>query len=160
MSRFVKLLATVATALCLVGGLHATGYFGPYIYLDDGGKNVEGSPEFYWGLEVRRISRDFHPPEKLVVPKEADQTYKQEESEERTNKTSDNTTETDLKDFDSAVQEARVKPADAAKAKEQHKQARAALDATASGTPTTITVLSFSCSSPTLAPFEPRRTVG
>ena len=70
MSRFVKLLATVGTALCLVGGLHATGYFGPYIYLDDGGKNVEGSPEFYWGLEVRRISRDFHPPEKSVVSKE------------------------------------------------------------------------------------------
>src|SRR5207245_6399564 len=59
MSPFVKLLATVGTALCLVGGLHATGYFGPYIYLDDGGKNVAGSPEFYWALEVRRISGDF-----------------------------------------------------------------------------------------------------
>src|SRR2546423_7547287 len=135
MSPFVKLLATVGTALCLVGGLHATGYFGPYIYLDGGGKNVAGSPEFYWGLEVRRISRDFHPPEKLVVSKEAAQIN---EEEERTRKTSENTTETDLKDFDSAVQEARIKPADAAKAKEQHKQARAALDATASGTPTPL----------------------
>src|SRR5437763_2077635 len=138
MSRFVKLLATVGTALCLVGGLHATGYFGPYIYLDDGGKNVEGSPEFYWGLEVRRISRDFHPPEKLVVSKEAAQKNEEEEPEERTKKTSENTTEIDLKDFDSAVQEARIKPADPAKAKEQHKQARAALDATASGTPTPL----------------------
>ena len=135
MSPFVKLLATVGTALCLVDGLHATGYFGPYIYLDGGGKNVAGSPEFYWGLEVRRISRDFHPPEKLVVSKEAAQIN---EEEERTKKTSENTTETDLKDFDSAVQEARIKPADAAKAKEQHKQARAALDATASGTPTPL----------------------
>jgi hypothetical protein len=135
MSRFVKLLPTVGTALCLVGGLHATGYFGPNIYLDDGGKNVEGSPEFYWGLEVRRISRDFHPPEKLVVSKEAALIN---EEEQWTRKTSQNTTETDLKDFDSAVQEARVKPADAAKAKEQHKQARAALDATASGTPTPL----------------------
>ena len=132
MNQFVKSLATVGTALCLVGRLHATGYFGPFIYLDDGGKKVEGSPEFYWGLEVRRISRDFHPPEKLVVPKEAAQTN---EEEERTKKTSENTTETDLKDFDSAVQEARIKPPDPAKAKEQHKQARAALDATASGTP-------------------------
>jgi hypothetical protein len=138
MSRFVKLLATVGTALCLVDGLHATGYFGPYTYLDDGGKNVEGSPEFYWGLEVRRISRDFHPPEKLVVSKEAAQKNEAEEPEERTKKTSDNTTETDLKDFDSAVQEARIKPADPAKAKEQHKQARVALDATASGTPTPL----------------------
>ena len=59
MSCFVRLLMTVGTTLCLVGGLHATGYFGPSIYLDDGGKKVEGSPEFYWGLEVRRISRDF-----------------------------------------------------------------------------------------------------
>jgi hypothetical protein len=138
MSRFVKLLATVGTALSLVGGLHATGYFGPYIYLDDGGKNVEGSPEFYWGLEVRRISRDFHPPEKLVVSKETAQKNEEQELEERTKKTSDNTIETDLKDFDSAVQEARIKPADPAKAKEQHKQARAALDVTASGTPTPL----------------------
>jgi hypothetical protein len=135
MSRFVKLLAAVGMAFCLVGGLHATGYFGPNIYLDDGGKNVAGSPEFYWGLEVRRISRDFHPPEKLVVSKEAAQIN---EEEERTKKTSENTTETDLKDFDSAVQEARIKPADAATVKEQHKQARAALDATASGTPTPL----------------------
>jgi hypothetical protein len=36
------------------------------------------------------------------------------------------------------VQEARIKSADPAKAKEQHKQARAALDATASGTPTPL----------------------
>jgi tetratricopeptide (TPR) repeat protein len=140
MNRFAKLLVTVGTALCFVGRLHATGYFGPSIYLEDGGKNVEGSPEFYWSLEVRRISRDFHPPEKLVVPKEADQINEAKEPEERTKKTSDNTTETDLKDFDSAVQEARIKPADPAKAKGQHKQARAALDATASGTPTPLPV--------------------
>jgi hypothetical protein len=137
-SRFVKLLATVGTALCLVGGLHATGYFGPYIYLGDGGKNVEGSPEFYWGLEVRRISRDFHPSEKLIVSKEAAQKNEELEPEERTTKTSENTTETDLKDFDSAVTEGRIKPPDPAKAKEQHKQARAALDATASATPTPL----------------------
>src|SRR5947199_8288243 len=135
MSRFLKVLATVGTAVCLVGGLHATGYFGPNIYLDDGGKKVEGSPEFYWGLEVRRISRDFHPPEKLVVSKEAAQIN---EEEQRTKKTSENTTETDLRDFDSAVQEARIKPADAAQAKEQHNQARAALAANANSKPTPV----------------------
>ena len=134
MNRFVKLLATVGTALCLVGGLHATGYFGPSIYLEDGGKKVEGSPEFYWGLEVRRISRDFHPPEKLVVPKEGGQKI-YEEPAGSTKKTSESTTETDLQDFDSAVTEGRIKPPDPAKARDQHKQARAALDATASGTP-------------------------
>src|SRR5215471_8047392 len=127
MSRFVKLLATVGTALCLVGGLHATGYFGPYIYLDVGGKNVAGSPEFYWGLEVRRISRDFHPPEKLVVPKEGSKKI-YGEPEESTKKTTESTTETDLKDFDAAVTEGRIKPPDPSKAKEEHKQARTALD--------------------------------
>src|SRR5215471_9892479 len=138
MNRLVKLSAIFGTALGVVGGLHATGYYGPNIYLDDGGKRVGGSPEFYWGLEVQRISRDFHPLEKLVISREAAQKNEEEEPEERTKKTSDNTTETDLKDFDSAVQEARIKPADPAKAKEQHKQARAALDATASGTPTPL----------------------
>src|SRR5262249_21660138 len=128
MSPFLKLLATVVAAFCLVGGLHATGYFGPNIYLDDGGKRVEGSPEFYWGLEVRRISRDFHPPEKLVVSKEAAQIN---EEEERTKKTSENTTETDLKDFDSAIQDTRIKPPDPTKAKQQHKQALSSLHSTA-----------------------------
>ena len=132
MSRFVKLLATVGTALCLVGRLHATGYFGPFTYLDDGGKKVDGSPEFYWDLEVHRISSEFHPPEKLMVSKEVAQ---RNGEEEWSKKTFENTTESDLKDFESAVQEARFKPPDPAKAKEEHKQARAALDATASGTP-------------------------
>src|SRR6478735_3414687 len=109
MNRLLKLMATVGTALYLVGRLYATGYFGPSIYLDDGGKKVEGSPEFYWGLEVRRISRDFHPLEKLVVSKETVQKPEGGQEEERTKKTSEDTTEIDLKDFDSAVQEARIK---------------------------------------------------
>jgi hypothetical protein len=67
MSRFAKLFATVGATMCFTGGLHATGYFEPQVYLDQGGKNVDGSPEFYWGLEVRRIAKEFHPAEKLVV---------------------------------------------------------------------------------------------
>jgi hypothetical protein len=137
MNRFVNLMVTAGTALCLVGQLHATGYFGPYTYLDEGGKKVEGSPEFYWGLEVRRISRDFHPPEKLVVPKEGSKKI-YGEPEESTKKTTESTTETDLKDFDAAVTEGRIKPPDPSKAKEEHKQARTALDASASGTPTPL----------------------
>src|SRR5207247_943733 len=77
-------------------------------------------------------------PEKLVITKQADQKNELGEPEERTKKTSENTTETDLKDFESAVQEARIKSADPAKAKEQHKQARAALDVTANGTLTPL----------------------
>src|SRR2546427_13103112 len=56
--------------MCFVGGLHATGYYGPDVYLDDGGKNVDGSPEFYWGLELHRLAQDFHPAEKVVAPTE------------------------------------------------------------------------------------------
>src|SRR4029434_6522353 len=94
-SHFAKLLVAVGATLCFLGRLHATGYYGPDFYLDEGGKNVDGSPEFYWGLEVRRISRDFHPPEKLVVPKEGIQKIYGEPAES-TKKTTEGTTETDL----------------------------------------------------------------
>src|ERR1700745_1031956 len=66
-SRFAKFLVAVGATLCFLGKLHATGYYGPDVYLDEGGKNVDGSPEFYWGLEVRRLAKEFHPTEKRVV---------------------------------------------------------------------------------------------
>jgi len=50
------------------GRSHATGYFGPVEYLQQGGKNVDASPEFYWELEVKRLARDFHPPERRLLP--------------------------------------------------------------------------------------------
>ena len=68
MSRFAKLLTAVGATLCFTGALHGTGYYGPNIYLEQGGANVDASPEFYWGLEVRRLAQEFHPTEKLVVP--------------------------------------------------------------------------------------------
>src|ERR1700736_4935305 len=39
----------------------ATGFHGPAQYLDNGGRNVDLSPEFFWELEVKRHSAKFHP---------------------------------------------------------------------------------------------------
>jgi hypothetical protein len=120
-SRFGKLLAAVVATLCFMGELHATGYFEPQVYLDQGGRSVDGTPEFYWGLEVRRISREFHPAEKRVVSEKS----KPKSDEETTdNSRSQDTEEADVKDFEGALKEGRIKPSDLAKAKQQHKDAR------------------------------------
>lgn len=122
MSRFAKLLTIFGATLCFVGELRATGYFEPQVYLDQGGKSVDGTPEFYWGLEVRRIAREFHPAEKRVVSEKP----KPKSDEEATNNSSNSqdTEEADVKDFDAALKEGRIKPPDPAKAKQQHKDAR------------------------------------
>src|SRR5260370_21850852 len=106
--------------MCFVGGLHATGYYGPDVYLDHGGKNVDGSPEFYWGLEVRRLCREFHPTEKLIVSEKQKPNSDEETPDSRG---SQDTGDADLRDFEAALKEGRIKPPDPAKAKQQHKDA-------------------------------------
>ncbi|HJY52402.1 MAG TPA: tetratricopeptide repeat protein [Candidatus Udaeobacter sp.] len=128
MSLFAKLLVVVGATLCFLGGLHATGYYGPDFYLDDGGKNVAGSPEFYWGLEVRRLAKEFHPTEKRVVSEKAEQ--KSDEDASDNSNLSQTTEEADLNDFDAALKEGRIKPPDPTKAKDQHKLARATITST------------------------------
>ena len=127
MSRFAKLLAAVGATLCFAGGLHATGYFGPDVYLDDGGKIVDASPEFYWELELRRIAQEFHPTEKLIVSEKPSPNYEEQEPDNRGNEDSENA---DLKDFDSALKEGRIKPPDQTKAKQAHGDARNVIHAT------------------------------
>src|SRR5438309_7691804 len=105
--------------MCFVGGLHATGYYGPDVYLDGGGKNVDGSPEFYWGLEVRRIAKEFHPPEKRVAPEKPNRTSDEETSENTSG--SNDTDAADVKDFEEALKEGRIKPPDPKKATELNK---------------------------------------
>src|SRR2546430_15675416 len=68
MKRFARTALVILTLTCCARHAHATGYFGPTVYLDEGGKNVDASPEFYWELEVKRLSREFHPVEKFVRP--------------------------------------------------------------------------------------------
>jgi hypothetical protein len=101
----------------------ATGYSGPRQFLDDGGKKVDGSPQFYWELEVKRLAKDFKPTEKRVTGKPA----KKAESEDagETPAPHDNfTAETDTKDFALALKGGRIKPGDPAKATQQHEAAR------------------------------------
>ncbi len=127
-----KITSALFIAVCMSAGrLNATGYYGPDNYLDQGGKNVDASPEFYWDLEVRRLAGEFRPAEKLPASEKREQKTDEEEKDNTTNK--DATTEADLKDFDVALQQGRIKPPDATKAKEQHKEARDALDSTFAG---------------------------
>jgi hypothetical protein len=127
-SRFAKLLAAAGATLCFLGRLHATGYYGPDFYLDEGGKNVDGSPEFYWGLEARRLAKEFHPPEKRVVSEKVEQKSDEETSDN--SNLSQATEDADLKDFDAALKEGRIKPPDPTKATEQHKLARETITST------------------------------
>ena len=110
MKRFPRIAWLILTVSCGPGGAHATGYFGPAVYLDHGGKNVDASPEFYWELEVKRLAREFHRAEKLVVPKRKET---QADEDPRAIRSQD-TAEADLKDFADALQAGEVKPDDPA----------------------------------------------
>ncbi len=132
MSRLFKTLpALVVMAWCASDLRASTGYLPLEIYLDEGGKNVDASPEFYWELEVERLARDFHPTEKLVLPKSAQPRTEGTEEEAAPNLRAEDTAAADVKDFDEALKEGRIKPADVAKATQQHKTARDSINSTA-----------------------------
>ena len=98
----------------------ATGFYGPVQYLDNGGRNVDLSPEFYWELEVKRLSGRFHPPEKLRLVKIEESTGDPADESPK----SIATAEAEAKDFDLAIQEGRVKPPDPEKARQDHQAVR------------------------------------
>src|SRR2546430_10147436 len=123
MKRFARTALVILTLTCCAGSAHATGYFGPAVYLDEGGKNVDVSPEFYWELEVKRLAREFHPIEKLVRPIRKET---QADEDPRAIRSRD-TAEADLKDFADPLQAKELKPADPAKATQQHEAGRALL---------------------------------
>ena len=134
MKRIAKISWAIVAATFCVDDARATGYFGPSVYLDEGGKNVDASPEFYWELEVKRLSREFHPAEKLVVPKKKGT---QADEDIRAIRNQD-TAEADLKDFADALQAGEIKPPDPAKATQQHEAMRALIAQTNS--PATATL--------------------
>ncbi len=105
----------------------ATGFVGPVQYLDNGGRNIDLSPEFYWELEVKRLSSKFHPPEKLFLVKlEDDNSGDATEANPKLAAT----VEADTKDFNQAIQEGRIKPADPDKAAKEHEEARELISTT------------------------------
>jgi hypothetical protein len=130
MKRAAKIAWLILALTSCAGGARATGFFGPVVYLDEGGKNVDASPEFYWELEVKRLAREFHPVEKFVRPK-----AKETQADEDTRAIrSRDTAEADFKDFADALQAGKIKPADPAKATQQHEAARTLIAQTNSTT--------------------------
>lgn len=121
---FVRLTPLLLPLVLAAGKAGATGYFGPMVYLDEGGRNVAASPEFYWEFEVKRLARDFHPPEKLVTP-DCDMPPPNDKPIGSQN---DVTAAGDARDFAAALQEGRIKPADPAEATRQAAAARAVIN--------------------------------
>jgi hypothetical protein len=134
MKRITPFGLLILTLTCSVHDTEATGYFGPAVYLDQGGKNVDASPEFYWELEVKRLSREFHPAEKLKPPTKKE---RQVDEDPRTIRNQD-TTDADVKDFTDALQAGEIKPADTATAMQQHQAARALIVQTNSTSTATL----------------------
>jgi hypothetical protein len=125
----VVLLALIMAAAVQYGG--ATGFYGPQVYLDNGGRNLEQSPEFYWDLEVTRLAKDFKPAEKRIPLHYADEDSANQG--EQTNKEirdeigAKMTADADTLDFATALKEGRIKPPDPAGATAQHAAARSYL---------------------------------
>ena len=130
-SGWKRVAAVLATGAWLLapGFTSGTGYIGPTAYLAEGGRLVAEAPEFYWETELKRLARDFVPPEKLVRPPEAVK-KEGEEIAEPAKPEANFTSTVDLQDFDAALREGRIKPPDKAKAAQQHKAARDLIDLT------------------------------
>jgi hypothetical protein len=112
----------------------ATGFYGPVQYLDNGGRNVDLSPEFYWELEVKRLSARFSPPEKLLLVKIEESNGDDAAPNPKVAATAD----ADAKDFDQAIQEGRIKPPDPDKARKDHQAARELISKTDDKTTETL----------------------
>jgi hypothetical protein len=119
-------LALILVATVQYGG--ATGFYGPQVYLDNGGRNLGQSPEFYWDLEVTRLAKDFKPAERRIPlhyaeensANQGEQTNKEIRDEIGAKMTAD----ADTLDFSMALKEGRIKPPDPAGATAQHAAAR------------------------------------
>jgi hypothetical protein len=122
-------------AISAASNCNATGFYGPTVYLDQGGKNVSASPEFYWELEAKRLAKGFAPPEGRVA---APASERQVETDDTTdNSKRQMTADVDGKDFAAALREGRIKPENSEKATQQHEAARDLIDKADDKTPDT-----------------------
>src|ERR1041385_3717669 len=85
------------------------------VYLDQGGRNVDASPEFYWDLELKRIAREFRAPEKLL-------------KRSSTTNFDELTANADANDVEDALKNGAIKPPDIENARKAHVAARQAID--------------------------------
>ena len=122
---YTKLASAVLFAAACGRSL-ATGNYEAPTMLSDGGKQTTGTPEFYWEFECKRIAREFVPLEKRVVPPAppANQPKGDEEENAMPNTRGDFTSAMDLADFQAALHDGSLKPADPKAATETHKNAR------------------------------------
>jgi hypothetical protein len=123
--RAVLLTLLLAAA---VQHVDATGFYGPQVYLDEGGVRLLRSPEFYWEIEVKRLARNFKPTEKRI-PIRNSEGQEVKPGEENTKESidalgADLTATADNQDFAAALKEGRLKPADPAQAAAQNEAAR------------------------------------
>lgn len=114
-----KISVILLLLICSSTYCHGTGFYGPNFYLDNGGKMVESTPEFYWEWEIKRLAKDFHPSEKRVSPP-----IKSSSDDEKATSLDTMTEDADLQDFDAAVKAGSIKPSDPSLAREQHQAAR------------------------------------
>lgn len=131
-----------AFAAVVAPHVYATGFYGPFVYLKNGGTEIFGTPEFYWELEVKRLAGQFHPTEKFVglPPGNLDAAYNEPNvSEGDTEKPwmkvrKALTASADLADFSNALKDGRIKPLNPAKATRQHGDFRSFLLSVREGT--------------------------
>src|ERR1700756_4292621 len=122
----VMLLTVLAAAV--VRHSNATGFYGPQVYLDEGGKNILRSPEFYWDIEVKRLARNYKPIEKRI-PIRNSEGQEVKPGEENTKESinalgAELTASADSQDYAAAIKEGRIKPPDPAQATVQHEAVR------------------------------------
>jgi len=121
-----RLPGSALLAILLAGwAWHArgTGYDGPDDFLA-GGKNLAETPEFYWEMEVKRLAKDFHPPEKAALaPREFSDTDGKVDIAPMEKATAD----ADAADFQAALKAGEIKPPDPKAAEQQHAAARKAV---------------------------------
>jgi hypothetical protein len=126
-TRFRVVLLTVLSTVA-VQHITATGFYGPQLYLDEGGKNILRSPEFYWDIEVKRLARNYKPIEKRIPIRNSDG-QEVKPGEENTKESIDAlgaelTASADSEDYAAAIKEGRIKPPDAAQATAQQEAVR------------------------------------
>jgi hypothetical protein len=112
----VKALVLIGIIAVTIVEAEATGWFGPMVYLDQGGRNVDASPEFYWDLELKRIARDFNAPEKLL--------RRPIKSADPRSALLELTANADQGDFEDALKTGRIRPTDSEQARQAHEAAR------------------------------------
>ncbi len=111
--------------------LHATGDdWIPPAYLEGTGKRLQAAPEFFWELEIQRLSAKYRDKDSANLKRKTSRGVKREDfgNDEAVKAAEAATGEADKADFEDALKSGRLKPADPNAARNAHLAARAAID--------------------------------